>query len=596
MNGIIRNFLWQGFSLVESTKFVLLEAKSIRYRTIVQKMGCSNSKSIDITNSKTQDKCSMQENKPEEEYVEDVVCNLSDLAENELKTVDLDEGKVLLVKQRGVVSAIGTKCTHYGAPLVGGALGDGRVRCQWHGACFNILTGDIEDFPGLDSLPCYKVTIDDGKVKVRAKKSDLAENKRIKKMVTRDSKEDQHIVVVGGGPSGAVCVETLRQEGFSGKITFVCKEKYLPYDRVKVSKAMGFEIEKTTFRNESFYKENCIDVLLNVEATSVDTNAKTVTLGMGKSIKYDKLYIATGCVPRKLRVPGSDFKNVVLLRDYDDASYTNSLLSEDKEVVILGSSFVAMEAANYCQNKVKKVTVIFRGELPFQPFLGPEIGAAVLELFKSKNINFVTNSGITEVKGDNEGNVCEVVLPNGSTLRADILITGIGSTYSTDFVKNSGIQMRSDGTIETNEYLQTNVPEVFVGGDIAFAPVWCHNNEKSAIGHYPLAHYHGRIAALNILGKKAILKGVPYFWTMLFGKSIRYAGYGSYDKIIYDGDVSDLKFVAFYLKDGIVVAASSCNRDPVVSQFAELLAQGKKLTEEELIKDPLGWTKNIVPN
>lgn len=85
----------------------------------------------------------------EDEYVEDVVCKVSDIKENEMKVFDLkDQGKVLLVKQNGELNALGTKCTHYGAPLVNGALGDGRIRCQWHGACFNIKTGDIEDFPG----------------------------------------------------------------------------------------------------------------------------------------------------------------------------------------------------------------------------------------------------------------------------------------------------------------------------------------------------------------------------------------------------------------------------------------------------------------
>lgn len=85
-----------------------------------------------------------------EEYLEAVVCKDSDIGENEMKQVDFEDvGKVLLVRQNGKLSAIGAKCTHYGAPLVNGALGDGRVRCQWHGACFNLLTGDIEDFPGL---------------------------------------------------------------------------------------------------------------------------------------------------------------------------------------------------------------------------------------------------------------------------------------------------------------------------------------------------------------------------------------------------------------------------------------------------------------
>ncbi|XP_057654676.1 apoptosis-inducing factor 3-like isoform X1 [Diorhabda carinulata] len=531
-----------------------------------------------------------------EEYVEGVVCNLNDLQENELKAVDLNDRKVLLVKQKGVISAIGAKCTHYGAPLVSSALGDGRVRCQWHGACFNILTGDIEDFPGLDSLPCYKVTIENDKVKVRARKSELSSNKRTKEMAKRDLKDDRHVVVIGGGPSGATCVETLRQEGFTGQISFVCKEKVLPYDRVKVSKSMDFDIEKSILRDETFYKTHDIDVFKGVEAIAVKTDDHNVILSNGKTLKYDKLYIATGSNAKKLKIPGSDLKNVIVLRNVDDAKYTLSQLSEDKEVVVLGSSFIAMEGANYCQNKSKKVTVIFRGELPFQPLLGPEVGKAFMKLFEEKGVHFVTKNTITEIRDDGKGNVTEVVLKDGSTLKADIVIMGVGSTLATEFLKESGIEIRPDGSIETDEYLQTNIPDVLVGGDIAYAPVWSHNNQKASIGHYPLAHYHGKIAGLNLLDKKTPLKAVPYFWTMLYGKGIRYAGHGDYDEIIYHGDVSGFKFVAFYIKDGVVVSTSSCGMDPVVSQFAELLAQGKTLTKEDLKGDDLlAWRSWIVP-
>lgn len=153
------------------------------------------------------------------EYVEGVVCHKDDLADNQMKQFELgDAGKVLVVKSKdGEISALGTKCTHYGAPLAMGALNDNRVRCQWHGACFNIKTGDIEDFPGQDSLPCYQVTVaDDGQVKVRAKRTELETNKRTKPMVKRINGDSRTFVIIGGGPSGAICAETLRQEGFTG--------------------------------------------------------------------------------------------------------------------------------------------------------------------------------------------------------------------------------------------------------------------------------------------------------------------------------------------------------------------------------------------
>ncbi|KAJ8934213.1 hypothetical protein NQ318_021638, partial [Aromia moschata] len=356
----------------------------------------------------------------------------------------------------------------------------------------------------------------------------------------------------------------------------------------------GLRNREAQFRDDKFYKEYDIDVLKGTEATGVNTSTNTVTLSNGNTLQYDKLFIATGCKARKLNIPGADLKNVIVLRDYEHAVYTSSQLEEDKEVVVQGSSFIALEAANYCLNKVKKVTVVQRDTVPFRATLGEDVGAAFMKLFKDKGVHFISKNSLTKITSDDNGNVVSVELQDGATLKADLVIMGVGSTYYTDFLKNSGIDMREDGTIETNEYLQTNIPNVYVGGDMAYAPVWSHDNKKAAIGHYPLAHYHGKIAALNMLGKRKAMDAVPYFWTMLFGKGVRYAGHGNYDDIIYAGNVDELKFVAFYLKDDEVVSASSCGMDPVVSQFAELLAQGKKLFRDDIKSDPLGWTKKLI--
>nr|XP_015837774.1 PREDICTED: apoptosis-inducing factor 3 isoform X2 [Tribolium castaneum] len=529
----------------------------------------------------------------DEEYVEGVVCQDSDVGENEMKSFELGEGRVLLVRQKGKLSALGAKCTHYGAPLAAGALGDGRVRCQWHGACFNILTGDIEDFPGMDSLPCYQVTVENNSVKVRAKRSELETNKRVKSMTKRNPAESQHIVVIGGGPSGAICVETLRQEGFAGQITLVCKENCLPYDRVLVSKAMDFDLSKAQFRTEQFYKDHGIDVLKGVKATGVNTTQKSVNLSNGAVLTYDKLYIATGMKANKVAIPGADLQNVVVLRNYEHSKATNALIRPDLKVVVLGSSFVALEAAAYCVEKgVKDVTIVARGSVPFKPFLGEVVGGAFKAFFQEKGVKFISNSGLSKCLDDGTGKVGKVELKDGSTLEADLVIMGVGSSCLTDFLKGSGVELRPDGTVEVNEFLQSNSPNVYVGGDIAYAPVWSHHGHKAAIGHYPLAHYHGKIAALNILGKGRRLQAVPYFWTKLFGKSLRYAGHGKFSDVVYIGDVDKFKFVAFYLDGDEVVAAASVGWDPVVSQFAEVLALGKTLTRKDVEnEDKFTWTK-----
>lgn len=538
------------------------------------------------------------EKQPEADYIEKVICNETDISENEMKQYEIDEdSKVLLIKQNGVLSAIGTKCSHYGALLSTGALSEGRVRCPWHGACFNIRTGDIEDFPGLDSIPCYNVNVEQGKVKVRAKRSDLQANKRVKDMVKRDPNNNETFVVIGGGPSGGICVETLRQNGFTGRIVMICKENYLPYDRIKLSKTMDVAINKIEYRTNSFYEEYGIEAMIGVEATKVNCDDKAVTLNNGYAIKYDKLYIATGSKAKKAPVPGADLKNVVTVRQFTDAEHINSLLSPDKHVICLGLSFIGLESAAYCAKKAAKVTVVGRDTIPLRHSFGPEVGERIQRMFESEGVEFKLQNGIKRCIGM-DGILSAVELNDGTILKCDICIMGTGSSLYTDFLKDTGLNINPDGSIDTNVFLQTNVPDIYVGGDIANAPVFSIGNNLATIGHYPLAQYHGHIAGKNMAGNETALKAVPYFWTVLFGKSFRYSGYGTPHETRIIGSLEELKYVAIYLnKDGNVCGMSSCQRDPVVSQFAELQSQGKSIRKIELDSgnDPFAWTKTIKP-
>ncbi|KAG6463681.1 hypothetical protein O3G_MSEX014010 [Manduca sexta] len=531
-------------------------------------------------------------------YVESVVCKENDLKDNEMKVFDIgDHGKVLLVKQKGEFNALGTKCTHYGAPLVSGALADGRVRCQWHGACFNIKTGDIEDFPGFDSLPCYQVTVTEkGEVKVRAKISDLKSNKRIKDMGIVSPCDDSVVVVVGGGPSGATCAETLRSEGFKGRIIVVAKEPHLPYDRIKVSKiGVVTEIEKLQVRSQDYYTDANIEILKGVEATKVEANDRLVHLSNGTKLRYSALYLATGCKPRVPNIPGIDLKNIFTVRNFEDAINILTTLGsdKDKDVVVLGLSFIGLETAASCNDKAKSMTVVGKDKAPLGQIFGQEIGHSLKILFEDKGVKFHFETTITKCNGEN-GVIKSVELANGTVLPADMLILGVGSTFNTDFLNDSAINMEANGAVTVNDKLETNVKHVFAGGDIAYAPVAAYGNKHMSIGHVGLSQYHGRIAALNILKKETPLRTVPYFWTMLFGKSIRYAGCGRPASSMIDGNVDELKFVIFFFDESDkVISVASCMRDPVVSQFAEFLYQGKSLYKKDLKDDPFAWTKNI---
>lgn len=529
-----------------------------------------------------------------QEYIEGVVCQETDIGENEMKNFDLGSSKVLIVKQKGKISAIGTKCTHYGALLATGALGDGRIRCPWHGACFNIATGDIEDFPGQDSIPCYEVKVEQGQVTVRAKKSDLEANKRMKVMAQRDLKDDRTFLVIGGGPSGAICVDTIRQNGFTGRVVIVCKEPLLPYDRIKVSKTMDVQPESLLLRTQKFYDDNHIETMINVEATTLDAETKEVSLNNGYKIKYDKVYVATGSSPRKADIPGANLTNVVTLRNIADSHYVNDRLSEETHVVVLGVSFIGLEAACYCVKKAAKVTVIGRDSVPLRPVFGEAVGGRIMKFFEENKVEFVMNSGIKQCNGSAAGILESVELNDGTVLKADICIMGVGSTLNTEFLKGSGLNINKDGSIDTNDYLQSSLPDVYIGGDIANSPVFSSGDKLATIGHYSLAQHHGRVAALNMVGKPEELHVVPFFWAMLFGKSFRYCGHGKPADIHVEGSIEDMKFVAFYLDvSGNVIAMSSCGKDPIVSQFAEYLSQGRTLTRKDIQEDAFAWIQQL---
>lgn len=207
------------------------------------------------------------------------------------------------------------------------------------------------------------------------------------------------------------------------------------------------------------------------------------------------------------------------------------------------------------------------------------------------------NSGIEECIAGLDGNISSVMLKDGSIIECDLLIMGTGTRFYTDFLRDSDVAVNKNGSVDTDMYLMSNIPDVYFGGDIANAPVFSIANQRATIGHYQLAQYHGRIAAINMVGtNKQELKAVPFFWTMLFGKGFRYAGYGSASSYQHEGSIKDLQFATYNCDEhGNVISVTSCSKDPVTAQFATLQSLGKRLHRNDLKEDAFAWTKTLIP-
>uniref|UniRef100_A0A3Q3N7A0 Apoptosis inducing factor mitochondria associated 5 n=1 Tax=Mastacembelus armatus TaxID=205130 RepID=A0A3Q3N7A0_9TELE len=506
--------------------------------------------------------------------------------------VDVGHHTVLLTRTVGKYSAMGNQCTHYGAPLSKGFISGNRVRCPWHGSCFNAQTGDLEEYPGMDCLPCHKVqtrqTHGQTGIYLTTTTSALRQEKRIKSMVGALPGVTHTIVLLGGGVTSLICAETLRQENFRGRIIMATRDDLLPYDKTRLSKVMNVESDSILLRRMEFFHQYDIEVWLRKEALSVDTDRKMVTFDDGSVQSYDQLLISTGCRAKGLDVPGMKLDNVKMLETPEDARQIHAAC-QGCNVVLVGTSFVGMEVASYLIDKASSITVIGSSEMPYQNTLGPEIGRVTMTMLSEENVKFHMNDNVTEVRGAN-GKVKEVVLKSGKVIPADVLIVGIGIIPNSELLQGSKIQMDSKNFVTVNKYMRTNVPDVFCGGDLTTFPLAMAKNQLVNIGHWQMAQAHGRIIALNMLDKPTELNSVPFYWTVLAGKTIRYAGYGEgYTEIIMKGKFEDRKFLALYIKNDEVIAAASLNYDPAASAVAERLMAGKVITKKEAQSDDLSW-------
>lgn len=264
------------------------------------------------------------------------------------------------------------------------------------------------------------------------------------------------------------------------------------------------------------------------------------------------------------------------------------MVDKSTQVVCLGSSFMAVEATANLVSRARSVTLVARQNVPFKSTLGELIGQRILKLLEENKVDLRMSSGIIRILGNSRGEVVAVKLLDNSRIPCNLLILGTGCQCNTDFLQRSGININPNGSVDVNDFLQTKVRNVYVGGDIANAYILGGFPDRVNISHYGLAQYHGRIAALNMSGHIAKLEAIPFFYTVIFGRAFRSAGYGPFKDVVIDGSLEDLQFVAYFLDDNDkLTAVASCGRDPMVAQFAELVSQGKELCRCQIV-DPKG--------
>lgn len=301
----------------------------------------------------------------------------------------------------------------------------------------------------------------------------------------------------------------------------------------------------------------------------------------GKKLAFDKLILASGGTPKRLPVPGSELANIFTLRDLNDTQGIDKAIGsgeegKKKDLVIVGSSFIGMEAA-VAASKRANVHVVGMESVPFERILGSEIGKGIQKFHEKQGTRFYLNASLKEFKGDNSG-VQQVILGDGTTIKADAVILGVGVKPATEYWSHSGYALAKDGSIETDEYMRVRaIPKgnVYAIGDIA---TFAAPHGKTRVEHWNVASNHARAVASTIAtGTATKYDKMAVFWSAQ-GSQLRYVGTdeaSQWQDVFVTGTPDELKFIAYYSKAADIVAVASMQNDPVVAHCSELLKLGK---------------------
>jgi apoptosis-inducing factor 3 len=471
------------------------------------------------------------------------------------------EEEVLVVKSGDDVFAIGAHCTHYKGPLGDGLVVGDTIRCPWHHACFSLRTGEAVRAPALDAVSCWRVERTDSRIVVR-EKLPAYEPKPAPAADSRGWPES--VVIVGGGAAGLAAADVLRREGYDRSITMLSADDSPPPDRPNLSKdylAGSAQEDWIPLKDQDFYADRHIDLVLGAQVVRLDVDARRVALADGRSYPFGGLLLATGADPVHLDIPGADQPHVHYLRSFTDSKAIIERASSAKRAVVIGASFIGLEVAASLRTRGLDVDVVAPEAVPMERILGSEAGRFVQRLHESHGVTFHLGKTVTRIDGP------RLTLSDQSAVNADLVVVGIGVRPRLELAKDADLKM--DRGILVNEYLETSCAGVFAAGDIARWPD-PHSLDHIRVEHWVVAERQGQTAARNMLGRRERFDAVPFFWSQHYDVTINYVGHAeSWDAIDIDGSLESHDCTVTYRRGARVLAVATVYRD-LASLEAEL--------------------------
>jgi len=395
--------------------------------------------------------------------------------------------------------------------------------------------------------------------------------------------QDGTIAIVGAGQAGGWAAQTLRAEGFGGRVVLVGNERHRPYERPPLSKSVlagEAPAETTRLQKPEAFDALNVDWRPGVNATRIDRTTKQLHLGDGKTVRYDKLILCTGGRARRLAIPGADLPGVFTLRSIDDAAALGAALVSGKRLLVVGGGWIGLEVAATACGKGLDVTVVEAMERLCERTVPPEVSGYLLRLHASRGVRVDLGTGIERLEQGADGESLRATLSDGRTLACDLVLAGIGLVANDELAREAGLAC--EGGIVVDSQCWSSDPDILAAGDVA---VWhCERaGRRMRLESWQNAQEQGIAAARSALGIEVNHQPLPWFWSDQYGINLQIFGMPApQHQAVMRGDPQGDSFVMFFLDGGKVAAALGPNSARDLRFARRLIERGTSVDPQQL--------------
>jgi 3-phenylpropionate/trans-cinnamate dioxygenase ferredoxin reductase subunit len=393
-------------------------------------------------------------------------------------------------------------------------------------------------------------------------------------------------VIVGAGLAGAKAAETLRTEGYDGRVALIGAESERPYERPPLSKGLllgSAERESVYVHAADWYASHDVELRTGTTVDAIDRDRQEVRTADGERLGYDKLLLATGARPRPLPVPGAGHGGVLSLRTLADSDRIAAVATEGAHLVVIGAGWIGLEVAAAARQRGANVTVVESLDLPLQRVLGDEMAEVFAALHRAHGVDLRFRAQVTAIAPD------RVELADGTVLDAAAVLVAVGVSPETTLAEQAGLAV--DNGVLVDASLRTADPNIYAAGDLA-------NVEHPLLGtrvrveHWANALNGGPAAARSMLGQPVSYDRLPYFYTDQYDLGMEYSGWArpdQVDRVVVRGDRDKGEFVAFWTREGRVLAGMNVNIWDVQDEIQKLVRAGYRgvAVDVKRLADPM---------